>query len=119
LLSAETHEARRDHQSIQALLDGMWQTLDLEAQRVLAGLSIFNGVWHREAMLAVVPAPQSIYRALIDASLVRVEDAGWFSLHPLVRAYAAAQLRQQDHAAEVAQRHAVHGSGARPQESAD
>jgi predicted ATPase/DNA-binding SARP family transcriptional activator len=101
LLSAETHEARRDHQSIQALLDGMWQSLDLEAQRVLAGLSIFNAVWHREEMLAVVPAPQSIYRALISASLVRVEDAGWFSLHPLVREYAAARLRQQDYGAEA------------------
>jgi predicted ATPase/DNA-binding SARP family transcriptional activator len=119
LLSAEIHEARRDHQSIQALLDGMWQSLDLEAQHVLAGLSIFNTVWHREAMLAVVPAPQSIYRALINASLVRVEDSGWFSLHPLVRAYAATQLRQQDHAAEVAQRHAAYVSGTQLQESAD
>jgi predicted ATPase/DNA-binding SARP family transcriptional activator len=100
-----------EHQSIQKILETMWQTVDAQSQRVLAELSIFATTWHREAMLAVVPAPRTVYTALINASLLQVHEPGWFSLHPLVKQYAAAELCQSNNSAEVEHRHALYFLG--------
>jgi predicted ATPase/DNA-binding SARP family transcriptional activator len=111
LLRAESVDQPARQQSIDAILESSWQALDLPAQRVLDALCIFADGWRREAMLAIVPAPQSVYRALIDSSLLHVENAGWFSLHPLVRRYAATRLRRRYEAAEIHRQHAVYFLG--------
>lgn len=94
-----------DHYSMWAVLDSMWQTLDDDERRVLAELSVFVGVFQREAMIAVAPAYRSTYTGLINASLLRVEESGWFSLHPLVRLYVAKYLAAD---APAYERHALH-----------
>jgi hypothetical protein len=53
-------------------------------------------------MQAVAPAPQKTYIGLIQASLLRNDQPAWFSLHPLVKQYAAQRLTSTD----AHQRHA-------------
>ncbi len=103
LLTTGASDLPEDHYSIRAVLDSMWQALNEEERIVLTRLSVFADVWHREAMQAVVAAAHDIYTKLINASLLRVEEPAWFSLHPLVKQYAAARL---PHDSGVAQRHA-------------
>lgn len=108
LLAADHKDLSSDHHSMERVLSGMWQTLSGEAKRVLAQLSIFSNVWHRDAMLTVVPAPRILYNELINASLLQVEESGWFSLHPLVKQFAQPRLTAVD---EVSLRHAIHFLG--------
>ena len=91
-----------DHYSVWAVLDSMWQTLSETERQVLAELSVFAGAFHREAMMNVTPAERSIYTRLLNTSLLRTEDPAWFSLHPLVKQYAAQRLTSD----EARQRHA-------------
>lgn len=92
VLTSDIGDLPGDHYSVWAVLDSMWQTLNDEERRVLAELSVFAGAFHRDAMMDVSPAERSIYTRLINASLLRAEAPAWFSLHPLVRQYAAHRL---------------------------
>ncbi|MBI1294658.1 hypothetical protein GC175_06830 [bacterium] len=94
-----------DHYSMWAVLDSMWQTLDDDERRVLAELSVFVGVFQRDAMMSVASAYRSTYTGLINASLLRVEESGWFSLHPLVKRYVARYLAPD---APAYERHALY-----------
>ncbi|MBI1294660.1 hypothetical protein GC175_06840 [bacterium] len=102
MLAGDMGDLPGDHYSVWAVLDSMWKTLDDEERHVLAGLSVFAGAFHRESMMAVVSASRNVYTGLINASLLRVEEPAWFSLHPLVRQYAARKLASTDPA------HAAH-----------
>ncbi len=93
--SLASHEVDRaeDHQSLQALLAGMWTILSPDARQTIAALSLFANTFDHDAMLAVAPAPLAIYRELRDASLLQPSKRpGSVSLHPLVRQYARSQL---------------------------
>ncbi|MEZ4638356.1 MAG: BTAD domain-containing putative transcriptional regulator [Caldilineaceae bacterium] len=97
-----------DQYSVWAILDSMWETLSSEEQNTLSELSVFSGVWHRDAMLSVAPARRNVYTVLNNTSLLRVEQPAWFSLHPLVKQYAAEHLH---HGSEVHKRHAYYFLG--------
>lgn len=96
MLAGELGDLPGDHYSVWAVLDSMWQTLNEEERRVLAELSIFAGAFHRDAMMTVAPASRNVYTGLINASLLRVDEPAWFSLHPLVRQYATSKLSSAD-----------------------
>ncbi|MBI1295674.1 hypothetical protein GC175_12040 [bacterium] len=93
LLTTDIGDLPDDHYSVWAVLESMWQTLNGDERRVLAELSVFAGAFHRDAMMGVSPAERSTYTRLINASLLRTEEPAWFSLHPLVKQYAARQLK--------------------------
>jgi predicted ATPase len=83
------------HRSMRVALDHSWQLLDGAEQRTLACLSVFRGSFDRDAATKVAGATLQTITALIDKSLVRWEEAGGitrYSLHELVRHYAAEQL---------------------------
>ncbi|MBI1295675.1 hypothetical protein GC175_12045 [bacterium] len=92
VLTSDIGELPGDHYSVWAVLESMWQTLDDDEQRVLAELSVFAGPFHREVMMTVASAPRKVYVRLINSSLLRMEEPAWFSLHPLVKQYAAHRL---------------------------
>lgn len=94
------------HRSVRALFDYSWSLLSDEERAVMERLSIFRGGFRREAARAVAEAPLPILMALVDKSLLRSDSAGRFSMHELVRQFAAEGLNSQPFAAEgVAQRH--------------
>ncbi|MBI1294659.1 hypothetical protein GC175_06835 [bacterium] len=91
------------HQVVWVILDNMWQMLSDNERCAFAELSVFAGAFHRDALLHVVPTSQTVYAGLINASLLHVDEPAWFSLHPIVKAYAAHRLPSDS---EVYARHA-------------
>lgn len=103
--------ARPEHDSQRAVLDGSWKLLAPRERDALAALSVFQGGFTRAAALAVAQAPLPLLSSLVDKSLLTVDDAGRFGLHPLVAAFAAERLAHDGaRADELARRHAAHYS---------
>jgi predicted ATPase/DNA-binding NarL/FixJ family response regulator/transcriptional regulator with XRE-family HTH domain len=103
-LTRSERDRRARHHSMRAALDHSWQLLDAAEQLTLARLSVFRGSCDRAAATTITGATLPTLTTLIDKSLVRREDVSGitrYSLHELVRQYAAEQLAidQDDHAA--------------------
>jgi DNA-binding NarL/FixJ family response regulator len=100
------------HRSMRAVLDHSWHLLDRPEQRALARLSVFRGSCDREAASNITGATLLTIAGLIDKSLVRREEVGdstRYSLHELVRHYAAEQLAADpDDCAETNARHSAY-----------
>jgi predicted ATPase/DNA-binding CsgD family transcriptional regulator/DNA-binding XRE family transcriptional regulator len=115
-LAHADHALPARHRSIRAALDHSWALLSDAERRALARLSVFQGGCDRAGAEAVCGSDGApllpTLLALIDKSLVqRGEAAGAarYSLHELVRQYAAARLAASpsEHADAVA-RHTAH-----------
>lgn len=94
--------------SIQATLDYSWRFLTPAAAHTLAACAIFAGGFTRQAAAAAADADTAALNMLVDHSLLQLRD-GRFTLHELVRQYAAAKLAQnpaEQHA--IAARHATY-----------
>ena len=106
ILTATQRDLPPRHRSVRALFDYSWSLLSVEERSVMQRLAIFRGGFRREAAKAVADAPLPVLMALVDKSLLRTDGAGRFSMHELVRQFAAEGLNAQPFAAEgVAQRH--------------
>lgn len=93
-LASEGAHLPERHRSMQAVFDYSWRRLTAEEQVVMRRLSVFQGPFSREAAVAVTAVSLPGLLALVDKSLLRWED-GFFSLHELLRQYAAAHLAQR------------------------
>ncbi|MFO1414608.1 MAG: BTAD domain-containing putative transcriptional regulator [Burkholderiales bacterium] len=91
--------------SVRAAFDRSWRQLSESEQRVLARCARLPGACDREMARAVVPAPLPVLAALVDRSLLRLDEQGRFSLHPLLRRCAAPLA---DDADALRERHARH-----------
>ncbi|GCL63657.1 ATP-binding protein [Pseudaquabacterium pictum] len=92
---------------VRAAFERSWRMLGPAEQRVLAQLAALPGPCQRALARQVLPAPLPVLAALVDRSLLQVDDAGQFSLHPLLRRLAAplvtdASALQARHARHVA-----------------
>jgi predicted ATPase len=105
-LTATQRDLPARHRSVRALFDYSWLLLSDEERAVMERLSIFRSGFRREAARAVAEAPLPTLMALVDKSLLRSDSAGRFSMHELVRQFAAEGLTAQSLATEeIAQRH--------------
>lgn len=96
------------HRSISALFDYSWRFLTVEEAETLAACSIFTGGFTRTAAGAVTGATPTSLAALVDQSLLRLNE-GRYTMHELVRQYAAVQLTQTATIHQTVQaRHAVY-----------
>jgi predicted ATPase/transcriptional regulator with XRE-family HTH domain len=95
--------------SMRAVFDHSWQLLCPEEESVLRQLSVFLGGFGREAAGAVAGATLPLLAALMAKSFLRRMDDGRFTMHELVRQYAAGRLAA-DPAEETAarQRHSLY-----------
>ncbi len=83
--------------SMQAVFDRSWRLMTPTEQAVMARLSIFRGGFTREAAEEVAGANLRILLALVNKSLLqRRPDNGRFTIHELLRQYAAARRRADD-----------------------
>ena len=94
LLETRARNAPARHRSIRAVCDQSWAYLSDDERRSLAQLSVFPGGFTREAAGAVASASLGLLAALVDQSLVRVAADGRYSLHELLRQYAAERLEE-------------------------
>lgn len=78
------------------VFESSWRLLSPAEQKSLARLSVFRGGWSRDAAGAVAGATLPILSALVDKSLVKTiridPETTRYTIHELVRQYAAEQL---------------------------
>lgn len=86
--------------SIRAVFESSWQSLSAREQAVLAQLSVFRGSFELDAAQAVAGAAPSDLQALLDKSLLCVDEAERYTIHNLVRQLAEDKL-QSDCALET------------------
>jgi predicted ATPase/DNA-binding SARP family transcriptional activator len=107
LRSREPHAPARHH-SLQEVFDYSWHRLAEAEQRVLARLSIFAGGFDRAAALAVAEARTATLAALVDKSLLRRVGAGRYTMHELLRQFAAARLTDVGERAALEAQHSTY-----------
>ena len=113
VLASASPNAPARQRSLRATFDHSFAHLSPEAQDCLARLSVFCGGFTWEAAQAVIGPGVSTLSTLIDKSLVSQagSQAGpdRYTLHPVVRQYAAEQLAARSGERETAlARHAAH-----------
>ncbi|NJN83223.1 MAG: hypothetical protein HC802_13690 [Caldilineaceae bacterium] len=123
ILTTRLRNLPERHRSLCALFDHSWRLLSPEEQRVLRGVSVFQGGWTLADAVQVLAADESLYPAgvngnpaphspalthllldLVDKSLVQSSEQR-FHFHELVRQYAAEQLAASGAEERIRQRH--------------
>ncbi|MEZ4836766.1 MAG: hypothetical protein R2873_33035 [Caldilineaceae bacterium] len=94
------------HHSLRAAFDSSWRLLSEDEGSLLAKLSVFGSTFTREAALSVTGAAPAALTALIHKSLLRRQPDGRYTLHALLRQFAAERLTQHSAAADVQREHA-------------
>ncbi len=91
-LEARDRQTPDRHRSLRAVFDYSWRLLSQQEQQALGRLSVFAGGFDRAAVLAVAETRPATLAALVDKSLLRRLSAGRYSMHELLRQFAAEQL---------------------------
>ncbi len=95
-LSVTTRNMPSQHHNLRAVFDQSWALLTAEERQLLQTLAIFPGSFSRPAAGSVAGATLPTLSGLIDKSLLRRMGTDQYSLHELVRQYAAEQLRANE-----------------------
>lgn len=102
-LTTRLRNVTERHHSIQTVFDQTWQRLNAREQAVFKRLSIFRGGFLRDAAETVTGASLPVLSALVDKSLLRLDETGRYQIHELLRQYAGAKLSQQTDEAQQTQ----------------
>lgn len=104
-LSTKSRNQPERHRSIRVLFDQSWRVLTPVEQGVFMRLSVFQGGWRLDEAIVVTGATSELLLGLVDQSLVRLNGQNRFTMHELVRQYAAEQLATQGETDLINQRH--------------
>jgi predicted ATPase/DNA-binding SARP family transcriptional activator len=105
-LTVSTRNIPAQHHNLRTVFDQSWELLTAAEQQLLQALTIFQGGFTRPAATNVAGATLPMLSSLIDKSLLRRVGADRYSLHELVRQYAAERLRANGQVwAEVQEKH--------------
>lgn len=85
--------ARPEHSNLRAVLDRSWNLLAPSERDAMAALSVFRGGFTHAAARSVAATALPVLSSLVDKSMLKVDPAGRFDMHPLVAADAAARVR--------------------------
>ena len=80
------------HRTMRAVFEHSWDLLTEPERAVFKKLSVFRGGFRKQAAEAVAGATLSAISALVDKSLVRMDNTGRYDLHELLRQYGEEQL---------------------------
>ena len=94
------------HHSLRAAFAYSWALLTTAQQQALARLSVFRGGFEQSAAMQISRAPLRVLLELADHSLLRRDLHNRFTLHEVVRQYAAEQLSADP--AQAAAAHTAH-----------
>ncbi len=110
LLASDSRTALPRQQTLRALIDWSYQTLNETEQRTLRRLSVFSGGWTFEVAEAVVGEAEALdgLAGLVNKSLVNVEDhdgtSRYFFLET-IRQYALEKLAESEEAVQTRDKH--------------
>jgi len=104
-LSTSARDVPERQRSMRAVFDHSWQMLSPDEQQVLRQLSVFRGGFTRQAAEQVAGIKLDSLSGLLAKSLIQRDRQKRYSLHELVRQYAARQLETAGELEEVQRRH--------------
>ena len=107
-LAARTRDVPDRHRSLRAVFDYAWRLLNASEQQALMRLSVFRGSFDRAAAQAVANVRPTTLVALVDKSLLQQAGVGRYSLHELLRQFAAERLGTSGDAAAMRAQHATY-----------
>lgn len=94
-------------QSIRAVFDYSWESMNTTEQDVFMKLSVFRGGFTREAAQAIADATLRTLMSLTNKSLIhRDTKSGRYTIHELLRQYAEEKLDTADLTNDIQQAHA-------------
>lgn len=89
LLTSRYQDQPQRQQSLQKIFADSWRLLPASAQWALAQLSIFRGQFTSAAAQRIAQLTPTDLGHLRDCSMLQVDEAHRYSLHPLIRQFAA------------------------------
>jgi len=92
ILVSPVRDAPIRHRSIRAVFDHSWNLLTDEQQAVFPRLSVFRGGFTLQAAEKVAGATLWLLAGLADKSMLKVDNAGRYNIHELLRQYAEEKL---------------------------
>lgn len=92
LLETDWQTIPKRQRSMRTVFEWTWRLLTEREQRVMQALSVFRGAFTQAAAQAVADATPKDLRGLVDASLLRRESTGRYTMHRLVQQYAQSRL---------------------------
>jgi predicted ATPase len=93
--------------SIRAIFASTWEYLSAEQQYGLAAMSVFRSPFTAQAAIKVAQASVLDLAVLVEKSLLRRTGENQYTLHELVRQFAAEKLNEMDGETAVKARHAA------------
>ncbi len=93
-LSTTSPDVPERHRSFRALLDHSWQLLTAGERAAFCKLSACEGGFDYEAARVVAGAGPAVLSGLVEQSFVQRKDAGRYTIHELLRQYAAGRLEE-------------------------
>ena len=95
--------------SMRQVFDYSWQLMTEKEQEILIALSVFRGGFARDAATAVCQASLRDLMGLMNKSLIqRDTESGRYSIHELLRQYAAEKLQQSTRETVIQETHKVY-----------
>ena len=107
-LSSEWRDLPTRQRSAEAVLQSAWRLLTPDEARLLTRCAVFRGGFTASAVKAIGKATADDLQALLHKSLIHPIGAGRFTLHELVRQFAAEQLAQTPTRQAVQTQHAAY-----------
>ncbi len=104
-LSTTLQDVPERHRRLRAVFESSWQLLSEPEQRTLAQLAVFRGDFERAAILTVAETQQAELVGLTHKSLLQQSSPDRYTLHALVRQFAAEKLETFPALAGVRDRH--------------
>ncbi len=92
MLATRSRNLPERHRTIRSVFGQSWRLMSAGERAVFSKLSIFRGGFTREAAEVVAGASLQTLARLIDQSLARLNAAGRYEVHELLRQYGAEQL---------------------------
>ena len=106
ILQIQAQNIPERHHSWHVSCDYSWSLLTEEMRNVLCALAIFKNGFHYQAAEAISNANLATLNALVGRSWVFTEPDGRYRLHPLIRQYLLAKLKEHPQRHVFAARHA-------------
>ena len=101
LLATRSRNLPERHRTLRSVFSQSWRLMGESEREVFQKLSVFRGGFTRQAAHVVAGASLQTLARLIDQSLVRLNAAGRYEVHELLRQYGAEQLSAADQAEAV------------------
>jgi predicted ATPase/DNA-binding NarL/FixJ family response regulator len=92
LLTTRSRNLPERHRTLRSVFSQSWQLMSEGERDAFRKLSVFRGGFTREAAQVVAGASLQTLARLIDQSLLRLNAAGRYEVHELLRQYGAEQL---------------------------